>query len=467
LNLEFREMPRKERVVYRGVELSEAALEGYRNCVGELFTWSMFASFTEEREEAEEYGRAWRGGISVIFELRSSWCRRLRDGPFLLHPFAVLQVEAVVGNAVKLVEVDLVEPGLFDPLPGELPGVVPKEGRVTELHKAAECGDVRAIARFATRPEFINARNAGGWTPLAVAATLVQIEALKALVSLGADMNVPDKNGVTPLCNAAQKGRLEVVKALASLGANLSSATPSGATALFVAAERGHWEVVSALASFGADVNSQNHDGATPAFIAAQNGDLEVLKALGSLGADVNVAKKNGATPVIIAAQQGHLEVVKALASFGANVNTPADNGATPVAVAAYSGHLEVVKALALLGANVNIPRNDGATPLFMAAAMGHDRVVDTLVSLGADVNRRRTNRKWSQWCVDVFHVDSNEEGDWTPLMIAAQTGHMEVVKVLLKAGASVGLRLSDGRTALSLATAKGHADVAALLSAR
>jgi hypothetical protein len=99
LNFEFSETPKREVVLFRGVELSEAALESYREIVGKFFTWSMFASFTENREEAEEYGRAWRGGISVLFELRSAWCRRMRDGrTYLLHPFAVLQVEAVAGT---------------------------------------------------------------------------------------------------------------------------------------------------------------------------------------------------------------------------------------------------------------------------------------------------------------------------------------------------------------------------------
>jgi ankyrin repeat protein len=108
---------------------------------------------------------------------------------------------------------------------------------------------------------------------------------------------------------------------------------------------------------------------------------------------------------------------------------------------------------------------NDGATPVFIAAALGHDKVVGALVSLGADVNLRRTDLKWTQGYIDEFHVDP-EEGDWTPLMIASRNGHLEVVKLLVKAGASVRVKLSDGRTALSLAAGKGHADIAALLAA-
>jgi hypothetical protein len=58
LNFEFPETPKGEVFIFRGVELPASALESYRNSVGTLIAWSMFSSFTEKREEAEEYGRA-------------------------------------------------------------------------------------------------------------------------------------------------------------------------------------------------------------------------------------------------------------------------------------------------------------------------------------------------------------------------------------------------------------------------
>jgi hypothetical protein len=75
LNFEFRETM-GEVVLYRGVELGEAALTSYRDSVGKVICWSIFSSFTDKREEAEEYGRAWRGGVPVVFELRVRCCVR-------------------------------------------------------------------------------------------------------------------------------------------------------------------------------------------------------------------------------------------------------------------------------------------------------------------------------------------------------------------------------------------------------
>jgi hypothetical protein len=176
LNFEFPETLRRELVICRGVEVPETALESYRESVGKLLSWSLFSSFTEKREEAEDYGRAYRGGVPVMFELRSALCPRLRDGTYLQHPFAVSRVEAVTGNTVKLVEVELLEPARVT----ELPGVIPRDRGEMELHRAAECGDVRAIMTFATRPEFINARDADSWTPLMVASAYGEKEAVKA-----------------------------------------------------------------------------------------------------------------------------------------------------------------------------------------------------------------------------------------------------------------------------------------------
>jgi hypothetical protein len=217
LNFVFPETPRGEVVIYRGVELLESALESYRDNVGRLIAWSMFASFTHRREEAEEYGRAWRGGIPILLELRSAWCPRPANGTYLLHPFAVLRVEAVLGNTVKLVEV---EPALVRSMDARCRGVPSQFGWI-ELHEAAECGDVRSTLRLVTGPESWERREARGWTLLHRVAFNGSGEVMKALASRGADVNVPMFDGTTPLHIATLHCRLGMVKTLATLGADV------------------------------------------------------------------------------------------------------------------------------------------------------------------------------------------------------------------------------------------------------
>ena len=56
--------------------------------------------------------------------------------------------------------------------------------------------------------------------------------------------------------------------------------------------------------------------------------------------------------------------------------------------------------------------------------------------------------------------------GGYTPLYIASQEGHFEVVRELLTRGASPGFAAHNGATALTAATAKGHHAIAQLLHA-
>lgn len=48
--------------------------------------------------------------------------------------------------------------------------------------------------------------------------------------------------------------------------------------------------------------------------------------------------------------------------------------------------------------------------------------------------------------------------------MRAAENGHASIVTQLLQAGADVNAKTSEGATALSLAIAKNHVDIAAML---
>jgi hypothetical protein len=108
LNLEIAEKGREAGIyVYRGVEVSETVLTAYRDNTGKKFSWPVFASFTENREEAEEHGRAWRGGISIVFTLMSWRCPRLRDGNYWLPPFAEMGIDGVFANEVIVHEASI------------------------------------------------------------------------------------------------------------------------------------------------------------------------------------------------------------------------------------------------------------------------------------------------------------------------------------------------------------------------
>ena len=87
----------------------------------------------------------------------------------------------------------------------------------------------------------------------------------------------------------------------------------------------------------------------------------------------------------------------------------------------------------------------NGTTPLFVASEEGHTEVVSLLLKANADPNIQ------------------TEKGA-SPLFIASQEGHTEIVSLLLKANADPNIQIEDGPTPLFIASQEGHTEVVSLL---
>ena len=88
---------------------------------------------------------------------------------------------------------------------------------------------------------------------------------------------------------------------------------------------------------------------------------------------------------------------------------------------------------------------------LIQAAHLGHVKVVEMI----GDLLVR-----------DSVGVDFSYSNNFTALMYAAQAGHMSVVKALIRRGANITLKNSNGETAAERATASGYPEIATLLNA-
>jgi len=118
--------------------------------------------------------------------------------------------------------------------------------------------------------------------------------------------------------------------------------------------------------------------------------------------------------------------------------------------IAAAYNNLPVVSFLVEASADVNRPQSTfmpsrGLTPLMFAAKDGHLEVLRMLVAAGAETNRPASD-------------------GITPLFFAISQGHVETVRFLLDASADVNQCPDDNATALFLASMQGHASIAKLL---
>jgi uncharacterized protein len=132
----------------------------------------------------------------------------------------------------------------------------------------------------------------------------------------------------------------------------------------------------------------------------------------------------------------------------GAMVNVYSADGWTPLHLAAHFGHTNTVRWLLGAGADVHaLSRNNLANQPLHAAAAGQAPVelLTLLLDAGADVN-------------------ATQRGGFTPIQATAQNGDLEATQLLLARGADIHARTEDGQTALSFALEGEHASVARLL---
>ena len=108
---------------------------------------------------------------------------------------------------------------------------------------------------------------------------------------------------------------------------------------------------------------------------------------------------------------------------------------------AAKEGDLGDVKWHLQNGARVDARNEDGHTPLALAVQERHKNVITCLIENGANVNG---------WC----------KYGRTPLSRAVFNGYPDIVERLLDAGADVDARDRDGSTPLVAAAANGHSDI-------
>jgi ankyrin repeat protein len=142
---------------------------------------------------------------------------------------------------------------------------------------------------------------------------------------------------------------------------------------------------------------------------------------------------------LIDAVRRGDLPAVEALLDADPRALGRGDaQGMTPLLWAAFQGDAEVARVLLARGADAGVKDPRGATALMLAAEGGHLAVVRLLVPSG----------------------DADARGE--ALRCAAGAGHLTMVVWLLdEAGVELEYRGTDGRTPLTCAVLGGHAALA------
>lgn len=259
---------------------------------------------------------------------------------------------------------------------------------------------------------------------------------VQLLLKAGADVNWANADGGTPLMSAAASDHDDAVRLLLKAGANPNAEDHKGHTAYWYALEYNNPSIAEILKPLTGDAEDahkpwrKNKEGKTPeqCFLdAAKGGDLEHVKKLLTDGVRVDVADESGNTALHHAAENGDLDMIRFLLGSCAPLEAEGCADLTPLLAAAARGQLEVVKLLLEAGANVQAKR--GTILCYVCERENGLPLVEALLAAGAKVN-----------------VSGGYMGT-TPLHVALERAHTEVVPVLLRAGANAQTKDRNGWT--------------------
>jgi hypothetical protein len=198
--------------------------------------------------------------------------------------------------------------------------------KVTELHKAAQAGNVSTIRKLLQDGADKAALTDRKWTALHYAAEGGHVEAVCSLIEAGlpVDQRTSAMGGgwATALYLAAKEGHAAAAKALIDRGAGVEAAAMQSWTPLHIAASRGQQEMVACLLTAGANANALTDLGETALHLAAAEGCVAVVKTLVEAGkVDKCAANAEGFTALHLAAQNGRFETAQYLVDIGVPIN--------------------------------------------------------------------------------------------------------------------------------------------------
>lgn len=322
------------------------------------------------------------------------------------------------------------------------------------LFEAASMGDSKIEELIAQNPHCINDTcitrihdaHTEEATPLYLAIKHNHKNAVKLLVENKADVNkvayIPRE--VTPLSEAIIQRNHDIVTTLLEYNAHVSPDDFLCAAQDLYDSKKDGSQILLKLIEHTGGINSPNInkkellEWAIHDAILHEN-QAESLKLLLKLGVDVH--DTSFSYPLAILQRTGKVESKKRAQNIinllkGAQLFRAAQDGA-----------YDTVVKLCKENADTNYTRLDGVTPLMIAAEMGHTQIVKALITFKANLNAQAAG-----------HFNASA------LHLAVRSGKKDVVELLLKCKAHANAIADFGLTPLMIAAQHGHTDVVTCL---
>ena len=345
-------------------------------------------------------------------------------------------------------------------------------GSALALVEAAKAGDL-ALVRSLIEADPAAVRQSGpdGSTALHWAVNQNHLEVVGVLLDAKADAQARNRYGFGPIALAAMNGNADVLTLLIRAGADPRATVPGGEPAIMTAGRTGDPDAIRVLLAAGADPNLPNEAGQTALMWAAAANNPDAITALVDGDADLAAKTPKGLDALLFAARAGRRAATEALLDAGADIGSTMETGESALEAALVNTHWDIADLLLDRGADPN-QADAGYTALHRLAVQRQiirgvvgseeaaipigslDVIMDLIrkmIANGLDVNARMAkDRLKEQRFVNMrdvlFRVGA------TAFLLAAKEADLELMAVLLEAGADPTIPTFDGTTPLMVA---------------
>ena len=258
-----------------------------------------------------------------------------------------------------------------------------------DLLVASEMGDMGTLEKIISSGSVDLEMKWKERLPIHVAAENGKADFITRLLENGVHVDVKDFFGYRAITKAVMNGQLEAVKALVSGGADITAEDDVDDKKYYLletAGSRGHLDVARYLVSIGANVNYESDEGNTPLIMASLNGFDEVVSYFISAGANISMTNFQDSSALTAAAYKGHHKVVKILIESGANPDHQNMDNSFPLILSARDNTPKVMRELLRGGANPNLTDSSGSSPLLVVSKSGHINCMTQLLAKHADL---------------------------------------------------------------------------------